>query len=193
YEVDYHDTFTSVTKMNTVRVLLSLAANLDWSIKKFDVKNTFLHGDLEEEVYIDMPLGYGLSNNGRKVCRLRKTLYGLKQSPRAWFGWFIEVMKKYGYHQGNSDHTLFIKRMDGKITLLIIYIDDMVVTGDDVVDMGKLHKYLASKFEMKDLGALKYFLGIKVTRSTTSTCLFQRKYVLDLCTDTSMLGCALVS
>ncbi|CAL8163964.1 unnamed protein product [Prunus armeniaca] len=100
-------------------------------------------------------------------------------------------MKKYGYHQGNSDHTLFIKRMDGKITLLIIYIDDMVVTGDDVVEMGKLHKYLALEFEMKDLGALKYFLGIKVTRSSTTTCLFQRKYVLDLFTDTSMLGCAL--
>ncbi|KAI5324535.1 hypothetical protein L3X38_033608 [Prunus dulcis] len=177
--------------MNTVRVLLSLIANLDWSLKKFDVKNAFMDGDLEEEVYIDMPPGYGLSNNSRKVCKLRKALYGLKQSPRAWLGRFTEAMKKYGYHQGNSDHTLFIKHIDGKITLLIIYVNDMVVTSDDVVEMGKLQKYLASEFEMKDLGALKYFLGIELTYSATSTCLFQRKYVLDLLTDIGMLGCAL--
>ncbi|CAL8155956.1 unnamed protein product [Prunus armeniaca] len=85
-------------------------------------------------------------------------------------------MKKYGYHQSNSDHTLFIKRMDD--------------TRDDVVEMGKLQKYLASKFKMKDLRALKYFLGIEVTRSATSICLSQRKYVLDMLIETSMLGCA---
>ncbi|CAL2249866.1 unnamed protein product [Prunus armeniaca] len=91
-------------------------------------------------------------------------------------------MKKYGYHQGNSDHTLFIKRRDGKITLLIIYVDGMVVTGDDVVEMVKLQKYLALEFEMKDLRPLKYFLGIEVTRYATSICLSQMKYVLDLLT-----------
>ncbi|KAB2606961.1 hypothetical protein D8674_006678 [Pyrus ussuriensis x Pyrus communis] len=77
----------------------------------FDVKNVFLHGDLEEEVYMDLPPGYETSNEARKVCRLRKALYGLKQSPRAWFGRFTEAMKKYGYRQGNADHTLFIKCM----------------------------------------------------------------------------------
>ena len=117
--------------MNTIRVILSLAANLDWPMKQFDVKNAFLHGDLEEEVYMDLPPGYETPNEAGKVCRLRKALYGLKQSPRAWFGRFTEAMKKYGYRQGNADHTLFIKRMRGKVTLLIIYVDDMVVTGDD--------------------------------------------------------------
>ncbi|CAL2270418.1 unnamed protein product [Prunus armeniaca] len=111
--------------MNTVRVLLSLAANLDWPLKQFDVKNAFLHEDLKEELYMDIPPGYGLSNNSGK-------------SPRAWFGQFTEAMKKYGYHEDNSYHILFIKHWDGKITMLIIYVNDMVVTGDDVVEMGKL-------------------------------------------------------
>ena len=100
-------------------------------------------------------------------------------------------MKKYGYHEDNSDHTLFIKFMGSKVTLLIIYVDYMVGTSDDADEMGKLQKYLASEFEMKDLGALKYFLGIEVTRSATSICLSQRKYVLDLLTETGMLRYAL--
>lgn len=142
YGVDYRETFAPVAKMNTIRVLLSLAANLNWPLKQFDVKNAFLHGDLEEEVYMDFPPGYGIINGSGKVCKLRKALYGLKQSPRAWFGRFTNAMKKYGYHQGNSDHTLFIKKTkDGKITLLVIYVDDMVVTGDDTDEIQKLQGY----------------------------------------------------
>ena len=86
YGVDYHETFSPVAKLNTVRVLISLAANLDWPLHQFDVKNAFLHGDLEEEVYMDIPLGFVSSTQGKVVCKLQKALYGLKQSPRAWFG-----------------------------------------------------------------------------------------------------------
>ncbi|KAI5327810.1 hypothetical protein L3X38_027206 [Prunus dulcis] len=106
-----------------VHQVRGIVANLDWPKKKFNVKNAFLHGDLEG-VYMDRPPGYGLSNNSGKVSRLRKAL-------------------------------------DGKVTFLIIYVDDVVVTSDDVVEMGKLQNYLALEFEMKDLGAFKYFLGIK--------------------------------
>ncbi|MDD0148486.1 reverse transcriptase domain-containing protein, partial [Shigella flexneri] len=89
-------------------------------------------------------------------------LYGLKQSPRAWFGRFSKSMKVFGYRQNNSDHTLFIKRKNGKITALIVYVDDMIVTGDDPKEMNEFQKYLSKEFEMKDLGQLKYFLGIEV-------------------------------
>ncbi|CAN6698728.1 unnamed protein product [Malus baccata var. baccata] len=98
-------------------------------------------------------------------------------------------MKKYGYRQGNADHTLFIKRMGGKVTLLIIYVDDMVVTGDDTEEIKRLQGYLSSEFEMKDLGGLKYFLGIEVARSRDGIYLSQRKYVLDLLSETGMLAC----
>jgi len=109
YGIDYQETFSPVAKLNTVRVLLSIAANLDWPLHQFDVKNAFLHGDLEEEVYMDIPSGYN-SNTPGTVCRLQRVLYGLKQSPRAWFGRFSVAMRKYGFQQSNSDHTLFLKR-----------------------------------------------------------------------------------
>ncbi|CAL9017436.1 unnamed protein product [Prunus brigantina] len=110
YGVDYLETFAPVAKLNTVRVLLSLAANRDWPLLQFDVKNAFLHGDLKEEIYMDLPPGILVTSKEGVVCKLRKSLYGLKQSPRAWFGRFAASMKKFGYVQSNSDHSLFLKR-----------------------------------------------------------------------------------
>ena len=86
YGIGYLETFALVAKMNTVRVLLSLAANLGWCMQQFDVKNAFLHGDLDEEIYMEIPPGFGFNLEGNKVCKLKKALYGRKQSPRAWFG-----------------------------------------------------------------------------------------------------------
>lgn len=189
FSVDYLETFAPVAKINTIRVLLSLAANFDWPLKQFDVKNAFLLGDLEEEVYMDLPPGYGIQNSFGQVCRLQKALYDLKQSPRAWFGRFTQAMKKYGYHQANSNHTLFIKCNGNKVILLIIYVDDMVVTGNDTEEIGRRQEYLSSEFEMNDLGGLKYFLGIEVARSQEGICLSQRKYTLDLLAETGMLAC----
>ncbi|CAL9027038.1 unnamed protein product [Prunus brigantina] len=107
YGVDYTETFAPVAKLNTVRVLLSLAANHDWPLLQFDVKNAFLHGDLKEEIYMDPPPGIPVTSKEGMVCKLRESLYGLKQSPRAWFGRFAASMRKSGYVQSNSDHTLF--------------------------------------------------------------------------------------
>ncbi|KAB2594606.1 hypothetical protein D8674_036786 [Pyrus ussuriensis x Pyrus communis] len=152
YGVNYQETFSLVAKMNTVRVLISLAANLNWPLKQFDVKNAFLHVHLEEEVYMDFLPGYG--NGGKMgVCRLRKSLYGLKQSPRAWFGRFTQAMRKNGYYQSHSDHTFSVKRRN----------DDMIITGDDLDEIIKLEKNLSAEFEMKGLGDLKYFLGVEET------------------------------
>lgn len=109
YGIDYQETFSLVAKLNTVRVLLSLAANLDWPLHQLDVKNAFLHGDLEEEVYMDIPPGYSSSSEAKIACKLQRALYGLKESPRAWFGRFSSAMRKYGFQQSNSDHTLFLK------------------------------------------------------------------------------------
>ena len=88
YEVDYQETFSPVAKLSTVRVLLSLATNLDWPLHQFDVKNVFLHGDLKEEVYMELRPRYTTSTETKVVCKLQQALYGLKQSPRAWFGRF---------------------------------------------------------------------------------------------------------
>ncbi|RVW82645.1 Retrovirus-related Pol polyprotein from transposon RE1 [Vitis vinifera] len=189
YGVDYQETFSPVAKLNTVRVLLSLAANLDWPLHQFDVKNAFLHGDLEEDIYMDIPSGYVANTEGNIVCKLQRTLYGLKQSPRAWFGRFSTTMKKYGFQQSNSDHTLFLKHRQGKLTTLIVYVDDMIITGDDSKEIARLQEQLASEFEMKNLGGLKYFLGIEVARSKRGIFLSQRKYILDLLTKVGLLDC----
>ncbi|KAM5578991.1 hypothetical protein ABKV19_009000 [Rosa sericea] len=181
YGVDYDETFAPVAKINTIRVLLLLATNLDWPLQQFDVKNAFLD--------MDLPPGYGTSTGEQMLCKLKKSLYGLKQSPRAWFGRFTKFMKKIGYRQSNSDHTLFLKHRCGKVTALIIYVDDMVVTGDDIEEIQRLQGQLSSEFEMKDLGNLKYFLGIEVARGKECIVLSQRKYVLDLLAETGMLDC----
>jgi Reverse transcriptase (RNA-dependent DNA polymerase) len=189
YGIDFQETFSPVAKLNTIRILLSLAANLDWPLHQFDVKNIFLHGELEEEIYMEIPPGYSHSGSQSLVCKLEKALYGLKQSPRAWFGRFCNAMSKYGYTQSDSDHTLFYRKRHEKIAILIIYVDDMIITGDDQDEIIRLEKKLSEEFEMKDLGGLKYFLGIEVVRSKQGISLSQRKYVLDLLAETGMLDC----
>jgi hypothetical protein len=191
YGIDYMETFSLVAKLNTVRIILSLAVNLDWPLHQFDVKNAFLHGTLQEEVYMELPPSCKQQTEGNKqVCRLRKSLYGLKQSPRAWFGRFTNFMKTVGYTQSNSDHTLFLKHNEKHITILIVYVDDIIVTGDDSGERKRLHEHLAREFEMKDLGELKYFLGIEVSRSDKGIFLSQRKYALDLLSETGMTACS---
>ena len=147
------------TRRRLRSILISIATSREWHLKQFDVKNTFLNGDLKEEVYMDLPLGVQCNSENRsKVCRLKKSLYGLKQSPRAWFGWFSSAMKAFNYKQSSSDHTLFIKHKNGKVTALIVYVDDMVLTDDDLEEMTLLQEHLAAEFEMKSLGQLRYFL-----------------------------------
>ncbi|RVW18267.1 Retrovirus-related Pol polyprotein from transposon RE1 [Vitis vinifera] len=190
YGIDYQETFAPIAKLNTVRVLLSLAANLDWSLHQLDVKNAFLNGDLEEEVYMDIHAGLETTSNFNKVCRLRKSLYGLKQSPRAWFERFTKVVKGYGFVQCQSDHTLFVKHFpEGKLAIIIVYVDDIILTGDHEEKIDLLKKLLTKEFEIKDLGNLKYFLGMEIARSKKGIVVSQRKYVLDLLNETGMLGC----
>lgn len=189
YGYDYIETFAPVAKLNTIRVILSVAANLDWQLQQFNVKNAFLNGDLEEEVYMDTPSGFD-EKFGSKICRLKKSLYGLKQSPRVWFEKFTQSVKRQGYTQGQSHHTMFTKQSkDGKMAVLIVYVDDIILTGDDMVEMDRLKRNLSSEFEIKDLGSLRYFLGMEVARSRKEIVVSQRKYILDLLKETGMSGC----
>ena len=154
YGIDYEETFSLVAKMNTVRIIISLTTHFGWEMHQFDVQNVFLHGSLEEEVYMEIPPGYGATNGRNKVCRLKKALYGLKQSPQAWFGRFTQAMISLGYKQ--SHHTLFIKHsQDGKLTLLLVYVDDIIIVGYDELEKQTLRERLATQFEMKDLRKLR--------------------------------------
>nr|GFC37107.1 putative RNA-directed DNA polymerase [Tanacetum cinerariifolium] len=165
YGIGYSETFYPVAKMDTIRVLLSVASNQGWPLHQFDVKNAFLHGELKEEVYMEAPPGFSEHFKPGEACRLKKSLYGLKQSLRAWFGRFSIAMKRYGFKQSNSDHTLFLKNKKNHVTCLIIYVDDMVITGNDEKEIKRLKEGLFTEFKMKDLRNLKYFFGIEVLRS----------------------------
>ncbi|XP_024313242.1 uncharacterized protein LOC106865836 isoform X1 [Brachypodium distachyon] len=174
--------------MNSVRTLLSCAANFDWNIYQMDVENAFLHGDLQEEVYMHIPPGFETSQTIGKVLRLHRSLYGLKQSPHAWFDRFRKAMLKRGYPQSNADHTLFYKHTEDKVAILIVYVDDIVITGNDTKEISNLKHRLAQEFEVKDLGHLRYFLGIEVSKGPKGIFISQRKYILDLLKETGMLG-----
>ena len=188
--IDYGDTFAPVAKFNTVRVLISLAAKCDWEILQFDVKNAFLHGELEEEVYMQLPPGYQLTDKPNQACKLKKALYGLKQSPKAWFGRFTKVMRHLEYHHARGDHAMFIKHStSGAVTLLLVYVDDILITGGNVAEICRLADALSGQFEMKELGQLRYFLDIEVTYSKDRISLSQHMYTLDLLQETGQLGC----
>ena len=190
YGVDYQETFAPVAKMNTVRILVSLAAHFDWPLLQYDVKNAFLHGDLDEEIYMSIPPGFEGNKTSDKVCKLKKALYGLKQSPRAWFSRFAKVMRDSGYRQSQGDHTLFFKHSaSGGVTALLVYVDDIIVTGNDEKEKDDLKKRLIQEFEIKELGRLKYFLGIEVAYSRQGIFVSQRKYVTDLLIETGKAAC----
>ena len=130
YEIDYQEKFAPTTKLNIVRVLPSLVVNQDWPLHQLDVKNAFLNGDLEE-VYMEVPSGLENSSDSQMVCKLRKALYDLKQSPRAWFDRFAKIITSQGYKQCQADRTMFVKfSSKKKITILIVYVEDIILTGD---------------------------------------------------------------
>ncbi|KAM0070581.1 putative RNA-directed DNA polymerase [Helianthus debilis subsp. tardiflorus] len=138
---------------------------------------------------MEAPPGFNENFKPGEIYRLKKSLYGLKQSPRAWFGRFTLAMKKYGFKQSNSDHSLFLKRRDNLVTCLIIYVDDMILTGNDEEEMTTLKDNLFAEFEMTDLGRLKYFLGIEVLRSKQGIFICQKKYILDFLAEIGMIEC----
>ncbi|GKV30596.1 hypothetical protein SLEP1_g39391 [Rubroshorea leprosula] len=178
YGIDYIETFAPVAKMTTVRLLITLSAMHQWPISQMDVKNAFLHGNLKETVYMKPPLGY--SHSKSMVCKLKRSLYGLKQAPRAWFERFRQVIVDAGYVQSSHDYSLFMHNSPQGVTLLLIYVDDMLITGSNKEGIAKLKELLCRSFQMKDLGPLTYFLGLEVHSSSRGYAVNQRKYVLDL-------------
>lgn len=160
-----------------------------------DVSNTFLHGDLEEDVYMKLPPGYtgpGCtiipqtssvftgSVKSPYVCQLLKSLYSLKQAPRQWFAKLSSASLSYGFQQSKVDYTLFTKMTGKKYIAILVYVDDMIITGNEETEIVAVKRFLHSHFHMQDLGVLRCFLGLEVARSATGIFICQRKYALDL-------------
>ncbi|GJS95733.1 putative RNA-directed DNA polymerase [Tanacetum coccineum] len=186
--IDYEETFSPVVKMVTVRCLMNIAVLNDWPMFQLDIDNAFLYGDLDETVYMKPPQGY-YDTECNKVCRLKKSLYGLKQAPRQWNAKLTGALIENGFNQSKSDYSLFTKSDNGVFLALLVYVDDIIITGNNSSEIDKFKEFLRTKFMIKDLGNLKYFLGIEVINTDKGICLNQRKYVLDLLSDYGMLAC----
>ncbi|KAG9450564.1 hypothetical protein H6P81_010529 [Aristolochia fimbriata] len=178
YGIDNEETFATVARLTSVHVFIAIASIRHWDFFQMDVKNAFLNGTLTEEVYMLAPLGS--SHPLGKVCRLCLALYGLKQAPRAWFSTFCSKIVQFGYTQSSHDSALFTRQSSSGTVLLLLYVDDMVITGDDIHGISDLKRYLSSCFEMKDLDQLRYFLGLEVLPFDDGYGLSQVKYAFDL-------------
>lgn len=191
--LDYIDTFSPVAKMGTVRLLLRLAASKNWSITQMDISNAFLNGDLDEEIYMIMPPGYsqlsGKTYPKNSVCKLHKSLYGLKQASRQWNQKLSSVILGAGFQQAPSDHSLFVRNTSEVFLAILVYVDDILFVGSDESAVDAFKDILKAAFKLRDLGPAKYFLGFEIARSATGIAINQRKYTLELLEDAGLLGC----
>jgi histone deacetylase 1/2 len=180
YGIDYEDTFSPVVKSATIRLVLSIGVSRGWTIRQLDVQNAFLHGVLEEDVYMKQPPGYEDRKHPHYVCKLDKALYGLKQAPRAWYARLSEKLVSLGFHASKADTSLFFY-IKGSITIyLLVYVDDIIVVSSSSKAVEALLADLKKDFALKDLGDLSYFLGIEVKRAPDGILLSQSKYAGDL-------------
>lgn len=186
-----------MAKTAIVKVLLTLAAHNNWHIIQLDINNAFLNGELFEEVYMGLPLGYELfkhSSQGEKmVCKLHKSVYGLKQASRQWNSKFSQALILHGFNQSKADYSLFTKGSRDSFVALLVYVDDIVITGPNIDVFNSLKAFLHSQFKLKDLRVLKYFLGIEIARSASGIVISQCHYTMQLLEDAGYINCKLMN
>ena len=177
--VDYNEIFSPVVKMTTIRLVLGIVAAEDLHLEQLDVKTAFLHGDLEEDIYMAQPEGFLVTGKENLVCKLKKSLYGLKQAPRQWYLKFDSLMQRNGYTRCEMDHCCYLKKFRSSYIILLLYVDDMLVAGSDMQEIKRLKEQLSREFEMKDLGAARQILGMSIVRDKGAGTLklSQQKYI----------------
>ena len=194
--VDYGETFAPVAKFTTIRVLLALCCQSNWEIRGMDVKTAFLNSELEETVYMEVPEGVTIPTKEilpeyqqPMACRLLKSIYGLKQSPRAWYGRIEKFFRSNNFIRSESDHSLFINYEQQVI--LLLYVDDLVLAAPTTKQIDWIRFKLHREFEMTDLGELKTFLGLEINRNRPQRILHlsQTKYIRKILEHNGMAGC----
>lgn len=176
YGRDYDETYAPVTRMEIMCVVIEIAAKHKWKVYQMDVKSAFLNGVLKEEVYVEQPLGYEVVGEEHKVYRLKRALYGLKQDPWAWYRRIDTYLMSNGFSKSDGEPTLYIKEKNGNMLIVVLYVDDLIFTGNDNFLIGEFKEAMKNEFEMTDLGLLKYFLGIEVKQMHDGIFISQEKY-----------------
>ncbi|CAJ2672156.1 unnamed protein product [Trifolium pratense] len=187
--IDCGETFSPVVKPATIRTVLSVAISKSWCLHQLDVKNAFLHGNLDETVHMHQPPGFRHPQFPDHVCLLKKSLYGLKQASRAWYQRFTDYVATMGFSHSMSDHSLFIYHHDNDIAYILLYVDDIILAASSNTLRKSIMAQLSSEFAMKDLGPLSYFLGISVNRHSKGLFLSQKKYAEEIIERAGMSSC----
>ncbi|PKU73010.1 Retrovirus-related Pol polyprotein from transposon TNT 1-94 [Dendrobium catenatum] len=189
YGLDYHETFSPVAKIPTFRILILLALHQNWPIHQFDVSNAFLHGSLQDTVFMKQPMGFLDHINPNYVCKLNKAIYGLKQSPRQWFETLTGFLHDLGFVKSHSDPSLLLYQKDKIRSYFLIYVDDIIITGNNSVFLQELRSKLHLRFNMKDLGTLSQFLGLQCTKTDYGLLLSQTQYANLILERAGMTNC----
>jgi hypothetical protein len=186
--LDYNETFASVVKPMSYKLLFAIAAAYDLEIEQMDVKTAFLYGDIDSEVYVEQPQGFGATGQSTKVCKLNKALYGLKQSPRVWYLTLTTYLKTLGFEPLTADNCIF---HNNKGTYIAVFVDDLLIIGPSKDDIEAIKGKLRERFSMTDLGPCKYYLGMEVIRDRQNRTLklSQRSYLEKILRDFEMWDC----
>ncbi|GKA28424.1 retrotransposon protein, putative, ty1-copia subclass [Tanacetum coccineum] len=162
YGVDYEETFSPVDDIRAIRILISIAAYYDYEIWQMDIKTAFLNGYLGEDIYMVQPEGFVDPNHPRKVCKLQRSIYGLKQASRSWNKRFDEEIKRLGFAQNLDEPCVYQKASGSKVIFLILYVDDIIIMGNHIPSLQSVKDYLGKCFAMKDLRETSFILEIKI-------------------------------
>ena len=173
YGLDYEETYAPVVHFNSLRMFLTLAVYSKMNVQQMDVVTAFLYGELEEEIFMKQPPGFEEKTENGLVCKLKKSLYGLKQSPRQWYKLLDRFLRDKGYRRSNVDPCIYVKGDEEMITIAL-YVDDLIIASNSKILMKETKLNLCDRFEMKDLGRLHYCLGIEIVWRDDGTCVFNQ-------------------
>ena len=191
--MDFSETFVLVARLDTIRLLLALAAQKCWKVYQLDVKSAFLNGHLEEEIFIEQPDGFAVRGKEDKVYLLKKALYGLKQAPRAWYSRIDNHLLKIGFQRSLSESTLYVKIFNDDLIAISLYVDDLLVTGSNAGLVQQFKDQMMQVFEMTDLGEMSYFLGMEIQQQEKGIFVGQFKYAKEVLKKFNMENCKPVS
>ena len=160
--IDYEETFSPIAMLKSIRILLSIGTHYDYEIWQMDVKNAFLNGNLEEEIYMMQLKGFIAKNQEHMVCKLKMFIYGVKQASRSWNIRFDQAIKSFGFEQNLNEPCVYKRHRDKEVMSLVLYVDDILLIGNDVGVMSSVKVWLSSQFDMKDLGEANFIVEIKL-------------------------------
>ena len=162
--IDYKKTFSPVSKKDLLRIILALVAHYDLELHQMDVKTVFQNGNLDEEIYMEQPEGFAKKGKEHLACKLKKSIYGLKQASRQWYLRFNDTITSFGFKKNAVDQCIYLKVSGSKFIMLVLYVDDILLASNDLGLLHETKEYLSKNFKMVDMGEANYVIGIEIFR-----------------------------